>query len=72
MTDYSNDPNYELEEEGVYRDLTTNEVVFVLDEETGESLAKILERDTDRENEDTLTSDEFNKLFKLGDNDKVS
>jgi hypothetical protein len=72
MTDYSNDPNYELEEEGVYRDLTTNEVVFVLDEETGESLAKILERDTDRENEYTLTSDEFNKLFKLGDNDKVS
>ena len=42
MNKYDNDPNYKKEEEGVYRDLTTNEVVIVLDEESSAAISKLM------------------------------
>jgi len=42
MNKYDNDPNYKKEEEGVYRDLTTNEVVIIFDEESSASISKLM------------------------------
>ena len=62
MIDYENDPNYEKEEEGVWRDLTTNEMVYALSAEEMENLKKILNT-ASHQDEFVLTEEEFNQLF---------
>ena len=62
MIDYENDPNYEKEEEGVWRDVNTNEVVYVLTAEEMENLKKILNT-ASHQDEFVLTEEEFNQLF---------
>ena len=62
MIDYENDPNYEKEEEGVWRDLTTNEMVYALSAEEMENLKKILNT-ASHQDEFILTEEEFDQLF---------
>ena len=62
MIDYENDPNYEKEEEGVWRDLTTNEMVYALSAEEMENLKKILNT-VSHQDEFVLTEEEFDQLF---------
>ena len=62
MIDYENDPNYEKEEEGVWRDVNTNEVVYVLTAEEMENLKKILNT-ASHQDEFILTEEEFEQLF---------
>ena len=62
MIDYDNDPNYETEEEGVWRDLTTNDVVFLLSDEEGEKLSRILNT-SDHQDEYALSNEDFEYLF---------
>ena len=62
MIDYDNDPNYEKEEEGVWRDLTTNEMVYALSAEEMENLKKILNT-ASHQDEFVLTEEEFDQLF---------
>ena len=64
MTDYENDPNYEKEEEGVWRDVNTNEVVYTLTAEEMEKLKRILNT-ASHQDEFILTEEEFKKLFDL-------
>lgn len=42
MTKYDNDPNFEKMEEGVYKDLSNNDVLFILTEEQSEKLSRTL------------------------------
>lgn len=62
MIDYENDPNYEKEEEGVWRDVNTNEVVYILTAEEMENLKKILNT-ANHQDEFILTEEEFDDLF---------
>lgn len=62
MIDYENDPNYEKEEEGVWRDVNTNEVVYVLTAEEMENLKKVLNT-ASHQDEYLLTEEEFEQLF---------
>ena len=62
MIDYDNDPNYEKEEEGVYKDLSTNGVVFLLSDEEGEKLSRILNT-SDHQDEYALSNEDFEYLF---------
>ena len=62
MIDYDNDPNYEKEEEGVYKDLSTNDVVFLLSDEEGEKLSRILNT-SDHQDEYALSNEDFEYLF---------
>ena len=62
MIDYENDPNYEKEEEGVWRDVNTNEVVYVLTAEEMENLKKVLNT-ASHQDEYLLTEEEIEQLF---------
>jgi L-2-hydroxyglutarate oxidase LhgO len=62
LIDYDNDPNYEKEEEGVWRDINTNEMVYALSAEEMENLKKILNT-ASHQDEFILTEEEFEQLF---------
>ena len=63
MIDYDNDPNYEKEEEGVYKDLTTNETVFVFGDEDADMIRKALGV-SDEEDQYILTSEDLKRILK--------
>jgi hypothetical protein len=62
MNKYDNDPNYEKVEEGVYKDLSTEEVIFILSDEEGEKLSRILNT-ADHQDEYVLDTADFEYLF---------
>lgn len=71
MTDYDNDPNYEFEEEGVYKDLRTNETVFVFDGENADLVRKAFALEDDQEDY-TLTADDVKKIVEPQFNKLIS
>lgn len=71
MTDYENDPNYEFEEEGVYKDLRTNETVFVFDGENADLVRKAFALEDDQEDY-TLTADDVKKIVEPQFNKLIS
>lgn len=71
MTDYENDPNYEFEEEGVYKDLRTNETVFVFDGENADLVRKAFALEDDQEDY-TLTVDDVKKIIEPQFNKLIS
>ena len=71
LVDYEEDPSYILEEEGVYKDINSGDLVIMLDEETSDALAKILGREPDSNNEYVLSNEEFNDIFKTVLDDEV-
>lgn len=71
MIDYDNDPNYEFEEEGVYKDLRTNETVFVFDGENADLVRKAFALEDDQEDY-TLTADDVKKIIEPQINKLIS
>ncbi len=65
---YDDNPRYEKRGENVYYDNETDEAVFLLSDEEGELMKKILNRQPDAEDGFRLNEDEFNNMFKLGNN----
>ncbi len=61
---YDDNPRYEKRGEGVYYDNETEETVFVLSDEEGKLMQKLLNREPNAEDGYRLDSDEFNSIFK--------
>ena len=63
MTDYENNPRYEKQDEGIFYDTKTDEVVFLVGEEEQKLLKELLKREPDVEDGYRLTEYEFKDIF---------
>jgi len=61
---YDDNPRYEKRGEGVYYDTELEEAVFILSDEEGKLMQKLLNREPNAEDGFRLDADEFKTIFK--------